>query len=85
MSKVGKFFKDAFSDMKDSAKAQHEVDKAQFAATKAESKAQWEEAKAMGDPDRRKAVMQAKRDEQIAEANAITEAANARMDAVKKD
>ncbi len=36
------FFKKAFSDMKDSAKAQHEVDKAQFAATKAESKAQWE-------------------------------------------
>ena len=33
-----KFFKNAFADMKASAKAQHEVDKARFAATKAEAK-----------------------------------------------
>lgn len=32
------FFKKAFADMKDSAKAQHEVDKANFAAAKAEAK-----------------------------------------------
>lgn len=38
------FLKNAFNDMKESAKAQHEVDKANFAAVKAESKAQWEEA-----------------------------------------
>ncbi|MBE6348871.1 MAG: hypothetical protein E7064_08035, partial [Spirochaetaceae bacterium] len=37
--KIGKFFKNAFSDMKESAKAQHEVDKANFEAVKAESKA----------------------------------------------
>ena len=30
-----KFFKKAFSDMKESAKAQHEVDKAEFKAAKA--------------------------------------------------
>lgn len=36
------FFKKAFQDMKESAQAQHEVDKANFAAVKAESKAQWE-------------------------------------------
>ena len=41
---VKSFFKNAFSDMKESAKAQHEVDKANFNATKAESKARWEEA-----------------------------------------
>lgn len=41
---MGEFFKKAFKDMKESAKAQHEVDKANFAATKAESKANWEEA-----------------------------------------
>ena len=69
---VAEFLKKAFQDMKDSAKAQHEVDKAQFAAVKAESKAQWEEAKAMGDPDRRKAVMQTERDKQIAEANELS-------------
>ena len=37
------FFKNAFSNMKKSAKAQHEVDKANFAAAKAESKANFEE------------------------------------------
>lgn len=37
------FFKNAFNDMKESAKAQHEVDKANFAAAKAESKANFEE------------------------------------------
>ena len=36
------FFKKAFKDMKESAKAQHEVDKANFEAVKAESKANFE-------------------------------------------
>ena len=54
---MGEFFKKAFKDMKESAKAQHEVDKAEFEAVKAESKANFEEnrghntfakAKAMG-------------------------------------
>ncbi|MBR2621947.1 MAG: hypothetical protein IKC97_06180 [Clostridia bacterium] len=40
---IKKFFKKAFSDMKESAKAQHEVDKAEFEAVKAESKANFEE------------------------------------------
>lgn len=38
-----KFFKKAFGDMKQSAKAQHEVDKANIQAVKAESKANFEE------------------------------------------
>lgn len=70
--------------MKESAKAQHEVDKANFAAVKAESKAAWEEAKAMGRPGTHKAMMQAQRDEQIAEAQARTAAAQKRIDAAKK-
>ena len=37
------FFKNAFGDIKESAKQQHEVDKANFAAVKAESKANFEE------------------------------------------
>ena len=37
------FLKKAFKDMKDSAKAQHEVDKAEFEAVKAESRANFEE------------------------------------------
>ena len=76
------FFKNAFSDMKANAKAQHEVDKANMAATKAESRAQWEEAKAMGKPETRKKVMQAQRDEQIVEANKRKAEADARIAAV---
>ena len=53
---MGNFFKKAFEDMKESAKAQHEVDKANFAAAKAESRAQFEEAKAMGKPETHKAM-----------------------------
>ncbi len=40
---MANFLKKAFSDMKESAKAQHEVDKAEFQAVKAESKANFEE------------------------------------------
>ena len=58
---IKNFFKNAFRDMKESAKAQHEVDKANWDAVKAESKAQWEEAKAIGNSNRRKAVFQAER------------------------
>ena len=42
---MGGFFKKAFADMKESAKAQHEVDKANFEAAKAEAKANFEENK----------------------------------------
>ena len=37
------FFKKAFQDMKESARAQHAVDKANFEAVKAESRAHFEE------------------------------------------
>ena len=40
---MANFIKKAFKDMKESTKAQHEVDKANFAAAKAESKANFEE------------------------------------------
>lgn len=43
VKKVGTFFKDAFLDMAQNAKEQHEVDKANFEAVKAESKANFEE------------------------------------------
>ena len=76
------FFKKAFSDMKDSAKAQHEVDKANFAAAKAEAKANFEEAKMS--PSQRQAKMQEERDAQIAAANERKAAADARIDAAKK-
>ena len=64
---IKQFFKNAFADMKQSAKAQHEVDKANFALAKAESKAHWEEAKMS--LKARQAKMQEQREKQIAEAN----------------
>ena len=76
------FFKNAFKDMKESTKAQHEVDKANFAAAKAEAKANWEEAKMT--PSQRQAKMQEERDAQIAAANERRAAADARIDAAKK-
>lgn len=79
------FFKKAFQDMKDSAKAQHEVDKANLDAVKAESRANWEEAKAMGRPETHKQRMQAERDEQIAAAKARKAEAEARIDAVQEN
>ena len=75
------FFKRAFSDMKKSAKAQHEVDKAQFNAAKAEAKANWEEAKMS--PYARQELMQKERDKQIAEANERTRIAQERIDYAK--
>ena len=72
----------AFSDMKKSAKAQHEVDKANFAAAKAEAKAKWEEAKIT--PAQRQAKMQEEREAQISEANERKAAADARIEAAKK-
>lgn len=80
---IKEFFKNAFADMKENAQEQKKVSTAQYEAAQAESKAQWEEAKAMGDPNRRKAVMQAERDAQIAEANERKAAAEARIDAVQ--
>ena len=76
------FFKKAFGDMKESAKAQHEVDKANLAAAKAEAKANWEEAKMS--PSQRQAKMQVEREAQIAAANERKAAADARIDAAKK-
>ena len=76
------FFKKAFSDMKASTKAQHEVDKANFAAAKAEARANWEEAKMS--PSQRQAKMQEEREAQIAAANERKAAADARIEAAKK-
>ena len=76
------FFKKAFGDMKESTKAQHEVDKANFAAAKAEAKANWEEAKMS--PSQRQAKMQEDREAQIAAANERKAAAEARIEAAQE-
>ena len=75
------FFKKAFREMKESAKAQHKVDKANFNAVKAESKANWEEAKLS--PSQRRVLIEEEQQEQIAEANKREAEANARIERVK--
>ena len=80
---IKNFFKKAFRDMKESTKAQHEVDKANFEAAKAESRATFAEAKMS--PSARQELMQKERDAQIAAAKERTAAANARIDAARKD
>ena len=81
---MANFLKKAFSDMKESAKEQHKVDKANWDAAKAESKAQWDEAKAMSNPETMKKIQQEKRDAQINAATERVAAANERIAAVQK-
>lgn len=81
---MSKFLKKAFSEMAESARNQHDVDKANFAAAKAEAKAQWEEAKAMGRPETRKKMIQAQRAEQLTAAQQRIKAAEERKAKAKK-
>ena len=74
---IVEFFKRAFSDMKEDARAQHEVDKANFAAAKAEARAQFEAAKRT--PDEQRQVRQQAREEQIAAAKAREAEPNERI------
>ncbi len=83
MSKIGDFFKRAFCDIKESAKAQHEADKAEFAAVKAESRASFEEARAKGSIKAHKRELQARRDTQIGAANKRKAEAEDRIQAAK--
>ena len=50
------FFKKAFREMGENAKAQHEVDKANFAAAKAEAKANFEENRGTNSLKKAKAI-----------------------------
>ena len=81
-AKVG-FFKQAFRDMKESAKRQREIDKANFKAQKLESKAFYEEQKAMRNPQVRKGVQEKEYRQQMEEAKARQEAAQKRIDEAK--
>lgn len=80
--KVG-FFKQAFRDMKESAKRQREIDKANFKAQKLETKAFYQEQKAMRNPDVRKGVQEQEYQQKMAEAKARQEAAQKRIDEAK--
>lgn len=78
-----KFLKQAFSDMKESAKEQHEVDKANFQAEKVEAKARYEEAKNNSSPTKFKEKQKAERKESLSKALERRAAAEKRIEQVK--
>ena len=79
------FFKQAFRDMKESAKRQREIDKANFKAQKMETKAFYQEQKAKRNPEVRKMVQEQEYQNQMAEAKARQEAAQKRIDEAKNN
>ena len=78
-------FKQAFRDMKESAKRQREIDKANFKAQKMETKAFYQEQKAKRHPEVRKMVQEQEYQKQMAEAKARQEAAQKRIDEAKNN
>ena len=79
------FFKQAFRDMKESAKRQREIDKANFKAQKMETKAFYQEQKAKRNPEVRKMVQEQEYQQQMTEAKARQEAAQKRIDEAKNN
>ena len=79
------FFKQAFRDMKESAKRQREIDKANFKAQKMETKAFYQEQKVMRNPEVRKMLQEKEYQKQMAEAKARQEAAQKRIDEAKNN
>ena len=77
------FFKQAFRDMKESARMQKEIDKANFKAQKLETKAFYQEQKAKSNPEVRKMVQKQEYQQQMEEAKARQEAAQKRIDEAK--
>ena len=79
------FFKQAFRDMKESAKRQREIDKANFKAQKMETKAFYQEQKAKNNPETRKMIQEQEYQQKMAEAKARQEAAQKRIDEAKSN
>ena len=82
---IKQFFKDAFNDMKESAKRQREIDRANYKAQKMETKAFYQEQKAKRNPEVRKMVQEQEYQKQMAEAKARQEAAQKRIDEAKNN
>ena len=79
------FFKQAFRDMKESAKRQRDIDKANFKAQKMETKAFYQEQKAKRNPEVGKMVQEHEYQKKMAEAKARQEAAQKRIDEAKNN
>lgn len=78
------FFKQAFRDMKESAKRQREIDRANFKAQKMETRAFYEEQKALSSPKNFRAMQESEYEHKIAEAKSRQEAAERRIDDARR-
>lgn len=78
------FFKRAFRDMKESARLQRKIDKANYEATKLESKAFYQEQKRLSNPKVRTATEKARMEQELQAANERKQAAQAKLDSIRK-
>ena len=79
------FFRQAFRDMKESARMQREIDRANFRAVRLETRAFYQEQKAKRTPEVRKMVQEQEYQQQMSEAKARQEAAQKRIDEARNN
>ena len=83
--KVKTFFKNAFRDMKESARLQHQIDKANYQATKLESKAFYQEQKRKSNPKVRTAEERKRMENELEAANKRKEEAQRKLDSIRNN
>ena len=79
------FFRQAFRDMKESARMQREIDRANFRAVRLETRAFYQEQKAKRNPEVRKMVQEQEYQQKMSEAKARQEAAQKRIDEARNN
>ena len=79
------FFKQAFRDMKESARMQREIDRANFRAVRLETRAFYQEQKAKRNPATRMVVQEQEYQQKMAQAKARQEAAQKRIDEARNN
>jgi hypothetical protein len=79
------FFRQAFRDMKESARMQREIDRANFRAVRLETRAFYQEQKAKRNPETRMMVQEQECQQRMAEAKARQEAAQKRIDEARNN
>ena len=79
------FFRQAFRDMKESARMQRDIDRANFRAVRLETRAFYQEQKAKRNPATRMVVQEQEYQQKMAQAKARQEAAQKRIDEARNN
>jgi hypothetical protein len=79
------FFRQAFRDMKESARMQREIDRANFRAVRLETRAFYQEQRAKRNPATRMMVQEQEYQQKMAEAKARQAAAQKRIDEARNN